>query len=253
MIINGGSRSNGAFFAKHLVNGEHNERVTLCEIRNLVAVSIADAFREMAAVAMGTLCRNYFYHANINPMEHELLTQAQWATTADTLERNLGLDDHARFIVEHQKKGRIHRHIIWSRINVRTMRAVVMANDYERHQATARELEKEFGLTGVPSVLGETRASGPRPSRRPKSWESFRGQQTGIDPWEMKQTITKLYQKSKNAAAFKALLFEHGFELIRGTRTDCCLRDASGHLHSLTRRIDGVSATALRTFLMGAL
>ena len=46
MIINGGSRSNGAFFAKHLTNAEHNERVTLCELRNLAAGNIPDAFRK---------------------------------------------------------------------------------------------------------------------------------------------------------------------------------------------------------------
>jgi hypothetical protein len=45
MIINGGSRSNGEFFAKHLTDGENNERVTLCEMRNLIATSIPDAFR----------------------------------------------------------------------------------------------------------------------------------------------------------------------------------------------------------------
>ncbi len=35
MIINGGARCNGNFFAKHLTNGEQNERVTLCEMCNL--------------------------------------------------------------------------------------------------------------------------------------------------------------------------------------------------------------------------
>jgi hypothetical protein len=78
MIINGGSRSNGAFFARHLTNGETNERVTICEMRNLAATNVADALREMQAVAMGTLCRNYIYHANINPKEDESLTPAQW-------------------------------------------------------------------------------------------------------------------------------------------------------------------------------
>jgi phosphoheptose isomerase len=58
MIINGGSRCNAQFFAKHLTNGEENERVTLCEIRNLAAQTVAEAFREMEAIAMGTRCRN---------------------------------------------------------------------------------------------------------------------------------------------------------------------------------------------------
>ena len=249
MIINGGSRSNGAFFAKHLANGEHNERVTLCGIRNLAAMNIADAFREMEAVAMGTLCRNYFYHANINPREHETLTQGQWDAAVTTLERHLRLEGHARFVVEHQKQGRIHRHVIWSRIDVRTMRAVVMTDDYQKHQAAARELEERFSLDKVPSVLGRTRASGPRPSRRPKTWESFRGQKSGIDPHAMKEALTRLYRECSHGAEFAARLSERGWKLVKGRRTDFCVLDDAGHLHSLARRINGVTAEALRAFM----
>ena len=249
MIINGGSRSNGAFFAKHLTNAEHNERVTVCDMRNLAAQTIPDALREMAAVASGTFCKNYFYHANLNPKEQEQLSEQQWETAVDRLERNLGLIGHARFVVEHQKQGRTHRHVIWSRIDVRAMRAVAMANDYEKHQATARELEREFSLESVNSVHGRTRASGPRPSRRPQSWESFRGQTTGIDPFAMKQDVTRLYRACSNGQEFARRLAEHGYALVRGDRTGFCIRDTAGHLHSLLRRIEGVKAAALKRFL----
>jgi hypothetical protein len=248
MIINGGSRRNGAFFAKHLTNGENNEQVTLCEIRSLAAMNISDAFREMKAVAMGTLCENYFYHANINPAEHETLTPRQWAIAVDTLERHLGLDGHARFVVEHQKKGRTHRHVMWLRIDVSTMRAALMADDYTKHQAAARELEAAFGLTSVKSVLGPARSSSPRPIRRPETWESFRGQKSGIDPFAMKQTLTQLYRECADGAAFTAALAEHGLTLVMG-RASVCIRDAAGHLHSLARRLDRVSASELRAFL----
>jgi hypothetical protein len=251
MIINGGSRSNAAFFAKHLMNGEQNERVTLCEMRGLAAENVPDAFREMAAVAMGTLCQNYFYHANINPREHEELTAEQWQTAVDTLEQHLGLDGTARFVVEHRKAGRTHRHVIWLRIDIQSMTAVVMADDYEKHQAASRELEKLFGLDKVQSVSGRTRASGPRPSRRPKTWESFRGQKSGIDPWKMKQEITQLYRAAKNGAAFAAALEARGYKLVRGTHAAFCIMDEAGHLHSLARRIDGIDAARLRSFMKG--
>jgi len=249
MIINGGSRSNGAFFAKHLINEEHNERVTLCEIRGLAAHTIPGALREMEAIAMGTLCSNYFYHANINPREHEQLTPEQWQLAIDTLEKNLRLSGHARFVVEHYKEKRTHRHAIWLRINVKTMRAVVMTNDYEKHQATARDLETQFGHKSLASVAGRTRASGPRPSRRPKSWESFRGQQSGIDPFALKQLITRLYYASEDAAEFASHLLAHGCQLVKGSQTDFCIRDRAGHLHSLARRIDGVTSSQLQEFM----
>jgi hypothetical protein len=251
MIINGGSRSNGAFFAKHLKDGERNERITLCELRNLAATDIRDALREMEAVAMGTLCKNYFYHANLNPTEDEALTSDQWTIAVDTLERHLQLEGHGRFIVEHLKKGRTHRHVIWSRINVNTMRAALMTDDYAKHQAAARELEQAFGISQVQSVLGPTSSTSPRPLRRLKAWETFRGQASGIDPYMMKELLSRLYHQSDDGTGFTAAIAEHGLTLVKGRRSAVCVRDTAGHLHSLARRLDGVYAVELREFLAG--
>lgn len=252
MIINGGSRRDARFFAKHLSKAEENERVTLCEIRGLAARNVADALREMEAIALGSQCVNFFYHANINPLQDEELTPEQWRVTIDTLEKNLSLKAHARFIVEHRKKDRTHRHVIWLRIDVCTMRAVKMTDDYEKHQATARQLETEFGLRAVPSVLGIARPDGPRPSRRARSWETFRGHSSGIDPYAMKEEITALYLESMDAPAFAARLAASGYGLVRGNRHGFCVVDKVGQLHSLPRRIDGVDAATLAAFLENA-
>ncbi len=251
MIINGGSRCNARFFADHLTNGEENERVTLCQIRNLAADDVAGALKEMEAIALGAHCKNYFYHANINPQSTELLTPNQWNFAVDTLEVNLGLKGHARFMVEHQKKNRTHRHVIWLRIVVSTMRVVKMTDDYEKHQATSRQLEREFGLRQVPSVLGADKPEGKRPVRRPKAWETFRGHQTGIDPRAMKQQVTELYRTSKDAAPFMHGLKASGYQLVRGDKQAYCIVDAAGHVHSLARRLDGISPSVLGKFLSG--
>jgi hypothetical protein len=249
MIINGGSRCNAHFFAGHLTKAEDNERVTLCGFRNLAADNVAGALQEMETVALATQCKNYFYHANINPQITEELTQQQWDHAVDTLERTLGLEGHARFIVEHRKKGRTHRHVIWSRIDVTTMRAPPMTDDYEKHQATSRQLERELGLERGKSVLGPDKVKGQRPKRRPKAWESFRGQKSGIDPLAMTVEITALYRVSRSGKEFAAALEEHGYRLIKADRRDLCLMDAAGHLHSIVRRIDGVTAGAFEDFV----
>jgi hypothetical protein len=249
MIINGGSRSNAQFFAKHLTNAEGNERVTLCEIRNLAAQNVAEAFREMEAIALGTQCKNYFYHANLNPLSNETLTDEQWNRAVNLLEENLGLAGHARFIVEHSKKSRTHRHVVWLRIDVSLMLAVEMTDDYEKHQATARQLEREFGLERGRSVLGPHKVKGKRPARRPQPWETFRGQKSGIDPHAMTEHVTALYRGSKDAAAFADALAQHGYRLARGDRRDFCIVDAAGHVHSLARRLNGVAADRLAQFM----
>jgi hypothetical protein len=251
MIINGGSRRNGRFFAKHLINAEENERVTLCEIRNLAAETIGGAFLEMEAIAIGTRCENYFYHANLNPLSGETLTPAQWNRAVDLLEENLGLAGHARFIVEHQKKGRVHRHAVWLRIDVGRMRAVEMTDNYQKHEATARQLEREFGLSEGKSVLGPQKLTGQRPARRPQSWETFRGHKSGIDPRAMTEHVTALYESSQDGEAFAHALKESGLNLVKGDRRNFCIVDGAGHKHSLARRLKGVSAHALAQFMRG--
>lgn len=57
MVINGGSRRQGAWWSKHLTNAENNKRVELIEIRGLAAENIREALREMAAQAIGTRCK----------------------------------------------------------------------------------------------------------------------------------------------------------------------------------------------------
>jgi hypothetical protein len=77
MIISGGSRCNWRFFARHLTNSRENDEVRVTEVRGLTSQTVLEALREMDAVASGTRCKNFFYHANINPRYGETLTIAR--------------------------------------------------------------------------------------------------------------------------------------------------------------------------------
>jgi hypothetical protein len=248
MIINGGSRSNGGFFTRHLMRADENERVNVTEIRGLAAQDVRGAFREMKAVASGTKAKNYFYHANINPRESETLTAEQWNQAVDTLERSLGLTDQPRFVIEHEKDGRTHRHIVWSRIDADSMTAISDSLTYRKHERAAREIEHAFGHEPVESVLVKDRET-PRPDRNPQDWESFRGQDSKLDPKVMKTQVTALWQAADSGHAFVAGLAQHGYILARGDRRDFCLIDAAGDEHSLARRISGVKAADIRSRL----
>ena len=135
IIINGGSYSAGGWWSNHLQKAETNERVEIVGFDNLSADTIPDAFREMEALAAGTRCKNYFYQANINPRADEHLTPAQRDEAIETLERNLGLTGQPRFVVEHQKEGRTHWHVVWSRIDTEKMQAIPDSLD-RRHSRT---------------------------------------------------------------------------------------------------------------------
>ena len=245
IIINGGSRSAGGWWARHLGDTKKNARIELVELVGFSAGTMPDAFREMAGLARGTRCTNHFYQANINPRADETLTPAQWRAAVETLERNLGLVGQPRLVVQHEKGGRTHRHVVWSRIDAGRQVAIPDSLTAAIHERTSRELEITFDLERGRSVLIANRTS-TRPERRPKKHETFRAGETGIDPETVKAMLRALWQRTDNGRNFKAALEASGdYVLARGDRRDFVVIDRVGDDHSLARRL-GVKAAEMR-------
>jgi len=245
MIIKGGSKQNRRFFARHLLNRRDNDRVRVVEFKGFAHENVDEAFRDMEAYAKDTRCKNYFYHAAMNPREEERLTDEQWQRAVDTLERHLGLEGQARVVFEHEKEGRVHRHVVWSRIDLDTMTARGDSLTYRKHEAAAREIEKDCGLKPVESVLVKRRDT-ERPERRSKDFEGFRAVRTGLKPEQVKAEVTALWERTDSGSAFRAALEANGYILCRGDRRDFVIVDPAGDDHSLARRISGVKAAGLR-------
>ncbi len=242
MIISGGSRSAWKYWARHLTRADENERVHVAEIKGLMVETVPDALREMSLMALGSRATKFLYHADINPREDERLTDKQWDQAVDTLERNLGLEGHARVVVEHEKLGRVHRHVVWSRVDPDTMTVVSDSHDWSKHQATSRELEHAFQLEPVTGVIGH---DGKRRPRRPKNYETKRGRETGITPEQVGVELTALWKQADTGHAFAAALTDRGYILARGDRGFVVV-DQAGTTHSLARRIDGARAADVR-------
>jgi hypothetical protein len=245
MIIKGGSRSNRAFFARHLTNTRDNDQVRVVEFQGFAHENVDDAFVDMEAVAKGSRCKNFFYHASLNPREDEHLTPQQWERAVDGLERNLGLAGQARIVFEHEKHGRTHRHVVWSRIDLDSMTAISDSLTYQKHEKAARAIEAELQLQPVASVLVKDRET-PRPERRARDWEGFRGSKTNIAPADVKTEVTALWNEAESGAEFRAALAQNGYLLCKGDRRDFCIIDPAGNDHSLARRIDGAKAADVR-------
>jgi relaxase-like protein len=248
MVINGASRRNVGFWVKHLQNDAKNDRAELREVRGLAAENLADALHEMQDDARDTRCKNFMYQVNFNPCEHEHLTEAQWERAFEIFEQHRGIPaGQPRVVYEHEKEGRIHRHVIWSRIILEEHRAWSDGLDAKICHAASREIERELGLERTPSPLDKDR-DGPRPPRAPKSYEMFRGLRSGSDPRDVTEEVTMIFRASLNAADFVNGLRQHGYELVQGDRAFCIL-DRAGDVHSLARRIDGINTKELRTFM----
>ena len=248
MIIEGKPAGNVGFWSKHLQRADTNEAVHIRDVRGTMAQDVEGALREMEAVASGSRSHgNFMYQANINPYAHEQLTPEQWREAIDTLEKNLGLEDHQRVVVEHVKAGRQHYHVIWNRVDVDTMRVRDMGGNYFTHERTARQLEEKFGLERTPRAHGER--EGERVSKRTDLWEHDRGHESGQAPRDIKAELTTLWQVSGNGRVFVEALERYGYILAKGDRRDFCVIDRAGHDHSLARRLDGVTAKQLRARL----
>jgi hypothetical protein len=248
MIIKGKSRAAPQQLATHLGNAEKNERVSLIETRGTVARDLRGALIEMDAYAVGTSCEKSLYHAAISPQPPHVLTPEQRAEAIDALEERLGLVGHARVIVMHEKLGRQHIHVVWSRIDLEKMRSVSDSHNYRKHEEVARDLERRFGHDRVQGAHHE-RDGVERPDRTPSRAELQQQERTGITGKRVTEEVTAAFRASDGPEAFRAALQEKGYTIARGDRRDYVIIDHKGGIHSLARRIDGMKAAELREFM----
>jgi hypothetical protein len=248
MIIKGKSRAGAASLAAHLGNAEKNERVSLLETRGTVAHDLRGALTEMEAYAAGTRCEKSLYHAALSPEPPFRLTPDQRTEAINALEEKLDLAGHARAVVMHEKLGRQHIHVVWSRIDLDQMRSVSDSHNYRRHEEVARDLERRFDHPRVQGAHHE-RDGVERPDRTPSRAELRQEERTGIKGKDVKAEVSALYRSSDWARSFMTALEEAGYVVAKGDRRDFVLIDRECGVHSLARRIDGVKAAELREFM----
>ena len=245
MIIKGKSRGNGAQLGKYLVTQGKNERIRVIEVRGVTAEDVPGAVCEMDAISLGARTDKGLYHAQINSRAEEPLTDEQRAIAVDRLEEGLGLTGQPRVVVVHEKKGREHCHVVWSRIDLDRMAAISDSNNYRKHEEVARALEREFGHEPVRGAHVE-RDGKPRPDRTPSHSEMLQAERTGVSPAAAKAVMTELWHETGNGKSFQAALETKWWVLARGDRRDFVAIDINGGVHSLARRIEGATAADLR-------
>ena len=103
-------------------------------------------------------------------------------------------------MVVHEKKDREHFHIVWSRIDLDTMRTISDSHNYRKHEIVARELERDFGHERVQGAHIE-RDGKPRPERTPSHMpRCSRPSGRGSAPKEAREHITALWQRTDSGA-----------------------------------------------------
>ncbi|NQZ09419.1 MAG: relaxase, partial [Algicola sp.] len=123
MILEGNERGGAKNLALHLLKDE-NDHVTIHELRGFMADSLLPALNEIYAVSRGTKSQKFMFSLSLNPPKTENVSTADFEDAIERVERKLGLDNQPRAVVFHEKKGRRHCHVAWSKIDSINMKAI---------------------------------------------------------------------------------------------------------------------------------
>ncbi|GEP60431.1 relaxase/mobilization nuclease domain-containing protein [Reyranella soli] len=250
MIPKASQRGGGQDLATHLLNGFDNEYVEVAEVSGAVASDLHGAFAEWEAVATGlTKCRKYLYSLSVNPdLGQGQLSRDQYRDYIDRVEKKLGLEGQRRAVVFHIKEGREHAHVVWSRIDYQTEKAVHIAFDREKLMMVTREFARDHGLK-LPE--GYDRDGTDERKKGGKSlYETRQEKETGLSKEACMQMVTHAWQSSDSPRAFVQALEQMGYVLATGKRP-YVLIDMYGGMNALPKLIDDkqVRTKDIRAFL----
>ena len=244
MILKGSQRSGAVQLAHHLMNTRDNDRVAVHDVRGFMADNLLGAFKEAHAVSKGTQCTQYLFSLSLNPPEKARVSIAEFEEAISNIEEKLKLTNHPRAIVFHEKEGRRHAHVVWSRINPMTMKAQRMSHFKSKLGNISRELYLEHGWK-LPDGFEDQN------KRDPLNYsytEYHQAKRQNIDPKQLKSLLLDCWHKSDSKSAFVNALEEQSLFLAGGDRRGFVAVDHNGEVYSLSRWL-GIKSKELKARL----
>lgn len=232
MIIKAKERGDGGQLARYLLTMRDNDHVELHDVRGFVSDDLRGAFCEADAIAAGTRCQNHLFSISLNPPHGAAVTAEEFEKAAEEVERKLGLEGQPRAIVFHEKDGRRHAHVVWSRIDAERMRAINLSH-YKLHlRDVSRELFRAHGWE-MPKGLRDYRERDPLTFTR-EEWQQAR--RIGLDPKQIKALFQECWAQSDSGVSFAQALKERGFTLARGDQRGVVAVDYRGEVYNAARQ-----------------
>jgi hypothetical protein len=231
MIIVASQRAGAYALADHLLNDRDNDHVELHDIRGFVADDLRGALTEAHAVAKGTRCKQYLFSVSLSPPQDAYVEIEAFENAARRIEEKLGLTDQPRAMVFHEKEGRRHAHVVWSRIDADSMTAINLSHFKMKLKDLSRELylDHEWDLPnglrhdGGQSPLNFTMAQ----------WQQVK--RIKLDPREIKQSFRQAWEQSDGVKGFQAALADKGYFLAKGDRRGYVALNIDGEVLSVPR------------------
>lgn len=231
MILKGSQRSGAGQLAAHLMNDIDNDHVTLHELRGFMSEDLEGALSEAHAISKATQCRQFMFSLSLNPPKDADCSVQALVDAADRAEEALGLEGQPRAIVVHEKQGRRHAHVVWSRIDTDDMKAVPMSFFKNRLTTLSKELYLEHGWD-LPDGHKENGWKNPL-NFTLEEWQQAK--RLGLDPRELKQVFQEAWRRSDSLRAFRGALEDHGYYLAKGDRRGFVAVDLQGEVFSVSR------------------
>ena len=233
MILNASQRGGGRQLALHLLNTDHNDHVTILEIKGFVSDDVPGAFEEVHAIAKGTKCKQPYFSVQLSPPPDAEVELECFKNVADRIEVKNGLEGHARVIIVHEKDGRLHAHGVWNRINAEEMKAVNLSHYKRKLTSLSKDLYLENDWD-MPNGFIDPDQKNPLNFTRAE-WE--KAQRTGRDPREIKAAMQECWAISDSRKAFEQAMKERGFYLAKGDKKGLVAVDLYGKVYALTREL----------------
>ena len=231
MILKGSQRSGGRQLATHLLKVEENEHVKVHELRGFIADDLPSAFNEIHAISKGTRAKQPFFSLSLSPPPFEQVSIDSFEAAIEQVEQKLGLTDQPRAVVFHEKEGRRHAHVVWSRINTGEMKAINLPYFKMKLKDVSRELYLEHGWTR-PAGLVDKKDRNPLNFSR-EEWQQAR--RAGHHPKEIKRAFQESWAVSDGRKAFAQALLSKGFVLARGDRRGYVALDYQGEIYAIAK------------------
>lgn len=222
MILQGNERGGARNLALHLLKDE-NDHVTVHELRGFMSDDLVPALNEVYAISRGTKAKKFLFSLSMNPPQTEQVSTQAFLKAIERTENDLGLSGQPRAIVFHEKKGRRHCHVVWSRIDAVNMKAIKIDYYKRKLMDISRDLYIEHGWKMPRGFVNST-------ERNPKNYTLAQWQQArrvGKHSRDIKATFQDCWAVSDSLASFKHALGERGYMLAVGRRghvaiDECC-------------------------------
>ncbi len=238
MILKASQRRGTGELAKHLLNGDENDHITVHEIRGFVADDLSGALQEIEAISRGTSCRQFMFSLSLSPPEYADVPVGDFESAITDVEKKLGLVDQPRIIVFHEKNGRRHCHCVWSRLKWSEHAQRMIAVRMSHFKLKLMEISRFLFLTyGWKLPKGMMRASDRSPWQLTRH-EYRQAVRFSQDPEALKALLKSAWAQSDSKETFARALQERGFLLARGDRRGFVALDITGGVYSLTRWLD---------------